>query len=631
MAVKITTVAEFIAWIEGRLPLRNNQGHYIYHGFRDAQWLPQSAIYREIIADSEDPQVYSTYKSKVELLLRGAKDRRLNFSGPQPNFSGTQPTLSDLELMADLQHNHARTMLIDFSHNPLVALWFACYAAEGSSRYGAVDGRILALDTGQLVFKDITPSASEFGMTLDQCLAVGEKTQVAGWHATQGMTPKWYIWRSQYLTERTKAQDSYFIFGWPEQPDDLLAAGDTLLIDGDAKPHILDQLDRHFGIEAAELFPDRPGYARWHKVPTPSAQVFLRQALNLLQQGEYAQAILDYDKAIDLDSDDPIAYNYRGFAKGSLEQYLDALVDYDLAIELDPNYAIAYNNRGFVNRNLERYEQAILDYDRTIALAPDYASAYNDRGFTHGILGQHEQAMTDYDKSIELDPSNATVYNNRGFAKHHLKQYEAALVDYNKSLMLCPHYAVAYNNRGFSKGSLERYEDAILDYNMAIKLAPNYDLAYNNRGFAKSNLARYSEAIFDYDRAIELDFDDAVAYSNRGIAKQHMQRYDEAILDYDKAIAYDTGDAVAYNNRGLAKASLERYEEAIFDYEKAIQLDSKNTAAYHNRSGAYNQLGETAQAQADLAIVASLGNEKSADKHSDEMTGGCVSSTSSIQ
>ena len=34
--------------------------------------------------------------------------------------------LSDLEILGELQHFRAATCLIDFTFNPLVALWFAC-------------------------------------------------------------------------------------------------------------------------------------------------------------------------------------------------------------------------------------------------------------------------------------------------------------------------------------------------------------------------------------------------------------------------------------------------------------------------------------------------------------------------
>ena len=34
--------------------------------------------------------------------------------------------LSDLEILAELQHFRAATFLIDFTYSPQVALWFAC-------------------------------------------------------------------------------------------------------------------------------------------------------------------------------------------------------------------------------------------------------------------------------------------------------------------------------------------------------------------------------------------------------------------------------------------------------------------------------------------------------------------------
>ena len=46
--------------------------------------------------------------------------------------------LSELELLADLQHHQAATCLLDFTHNALVALWFAC---EGSD----TDGKVLGM------------------------------------------------------------------------------------------------------------------------------------------------------------------------------------------------------------------------------------------------------------------------------------------------------------------------------------------------------------------------------------------------------------------------------------------------------------------------------------------------------
>ncbi len=52
------------------------------------------------------------------------------------------------------------------------------------------------------------------------------------------------------------------------------------------------------------------------------------------------------DRAIELDPNDPEAYDDRGRSYRDLGQDQRAIEDYDKAIELDPNVAAAYYNRG---------------------------------------------------------------------------------------------------------------------------------------------------------------------------------------------------------------------------------------------------------------------------------------------
>jgi hypothetical protein len=60
--------------------------------------------------------------------------------------------LSDLELLARLQHHGAATRLVDFTHNALIALWFACRAYPKD--WGIVFGA--KLDSAQRVTDEST-------------------------------------------------------------------------------------------------------------------------------------------------------------------------------------------------------------------------------------------------------------------------------------------------------------------------------------------------------------------------------------------------------------------------------------------------------------------------------------------
>ena len=63
---------------------------------------------------------------------------------------------------------------------------------------------------------------------------------------------------------------------------------------------------------------------------------------------EYDSAISDFNKAIDIDSKDAIAYFYRGDAYEKKSRYEEAILNYNKAIEIDSKYVLGYNNLGWV-------------------------------------------------------------------------------------------------------------------------------------------------------------------------------------------------------------------------------------------------------------------------------------------
>lgn len=74
----------------------------------------------------------------------------------------------------------------------------------------------------------------------------------------------------------------------------------------------------------------------------------------------------------------PIHYDNRGVAKKNLGDYAGALADYNKAIELDPECAEAYNNRGLAKQDLKDYAGAMADYNKAIELFPQYTRVYDN-------------------------------------------------------------------------------------------------------------------------------------------------------------------------------------------------------------------------------------------------------------
>ena len=265
-------------------------------------------------------------------------------------------------------------------------------------------------------------------------------------------------------------------------------------------------------------------------------------------------------------------YNRRGIRSYDLGEYENAILSYEKAINLKPDYAIAYYNRGCVNTKLGESERAIADYSKAIELKPDLAEAYNNRGYTYKKIGESEKAIADYSKAIELKPDLAEVYNNRGNAYDRLGESEKAIADYSKAIELKPDYANAYNNRGVAYGDLGGSEKAIADYSKAIELKPDYAEAYNNRGCTYDDLGESEKAIADYSKAIELKPDYAEAYYNRGVTYRKLGESEKAIADYSKAIELNPKDKEAYEARAKVYYSLGEEEKAAADEEAASKL-----------------------------------------------------------
>src|SRR4051812_46619448 len=73
------------------------------------------------------------------------------------------------------------------------------------------------------------------------------------------------------------------------------------------------------------------------------ANTFVNRARAYHETEQYERAVADFDQAIRLSPNDPLAHYGRGLALERLGRYTDAIPAFDAAIRLDPGYAAALN------------------------------------------------------------------------------------------------------------------------------------------------------------------------------------------------------------------------------------------------------------------------------------------------
>ena len=368
---QIATLNEFVEWAQQLV-----SGEYLFRGFSNEEYEIEASAYRRL-TNKEDKNLEKLLEINRSLI----KDARLHGHNHK---NGRE--LSELEILAELQHFRAATCLIDFTYSAQVALWFACQPNSEESS----NGKVVAVRNNPDGIKEIVPELLGKEIKIDRFFEEDK----------DGKFPL-YQWQPRQLNNRIVAQHSVFLFGGGK----IEKAAECIIMESN-KQAILTALQQVSGITEATLFPDFDGFTRLRSHDIPYTQLrasdYKERGSRSYQRREYEDAIIDYDEVISLSPHDSEAYYLRGLAKGNLAQYESAIADFNEAIQLNPRYAKAYANRGLAWYHLGQYEETIVNFDSAIGLNPDDAHAYYWRGLAKKNLDRFEEARIDLRKSLQL-------------------------------------------------------------------------------------------------------------------------------------------------------------------------------------------------------------------------------------
>ena len=213
-------------------------------------------------------------------------------------------------------------------------------------------------------------------------------------------------------------------------------------------------LEQASGINEAMLFPDLDGFVRLHREGMPYTEPSASDYFNRAMQVSGEEAILNYDKAIDLDPQNPELYEWRAGVKIQLGRDQEAIDDYNKMIELDP-CAHSYDKLGKAFLRVRRPQQAFALFGKMIELFPDAPFGYTRRGKANYELGQYQEAIIDLNTALQVDPNDISTYRLRGKINEQIGNLHAAKEDFQKALTLLPSNAMI---RGEIKVDLQQIE-----------------------------------------------------------------------------------------------------------------------------------------------------------------------------
>ena len=444
----VNSVEEYLDWVR---EVVDPAGNFAFRGQARAEWSLECGAARRLSRHDD----MSSGLTERDLQEKFVQYHRIKLIRPARNYGfGSQQgrELGDLEILAKLQHLGAATCLLDFTRNPLIALWMAC---ENKAEHGH-DARVVAVNySDRARFRELGQIEAQNKDNLGQILgyfAEGTRSSMS-----------WY-WEPPLVEDvapRIIRQDSLFVLGHAVLPE---AGTQSAVISASNKREILEALISQHGLSSESLYKDIYGFAFANSQHSGLQAIaitrdYVESGREAFTQENFEAAIQDFTEAVYLQPQNAATYCFLAHARSGLgrsessvpqlrdAQYRDAIEDYDKAM-----------------RNLG---QTLSPMDQILR-----SSILHNRGNVRAALGDLVRAMEDYTDCIDTEsnsiPSGGTPHYNRANAYFKMGKWACAIADYMESIgqgmsVRDAHFNLAntYIRQGSYREALEHYTEAI--------------------------------------------------------------------------------------------------------------------------------------------------------------------------
>lgn len=209
---------------------------------------------------------------------------------------------------------------------------------------------------------------------------------------------------------------------------------------------------------------------------SPDEGLAFKKLLEYVGKGKgFERLVQEYEKKV---QDSPNAANYRlilGHLYKSQNEYDRALTQYDKAVELDGDNPLAWMSRGSVHVMLQHGAEATADFEKALDLEKDKTKKQEIlRKLADNAFAQRdwERAQKYYDQLVALEPRSEYLRMEYAQVLVQYKRYDKALEQYEKLLQLAGRDAKArattmrdigdlYEKMGQDDKAIETYEKAM--------------------------------------------------------------------------------------------------------------------------------------------------------------------------
>ncbi len=239
----------------------------------------------------------------------------------------------------------------------------------------------------------------------------------------------------------------------------------------------------------------------------------------LLQQKSFTEAIVEYNRLLNINSNYFQAWTNRGYALAGLKKYEEMRESCSTATIIDPTAVYAWNCRGEALHNLQRYPEAIAAFDKAIALNKTDSIFLINKSESLKALGRESASITVIKEAIQV-----------------LEEMEAL----RGKESISGEFAVALTFLGNGYRQKEQYQDAIASYERAITYSANYFSAHIGKGMTLIKAGQFQQAQQTFENLLENaqlnEAQQSQTWFHLGKARCKSEQYKSGIAAFERAI-----------------------------------------------------------------------------------------------
>jgi len=225
----------------------------------------------------------------------------------------------------------------------------------------------------------------------------------------------------------------------------------------------------------------------------------------LARKGDYAGAVLEWTKAVDVDPEDGKARYHLAFALDKQGQLEPAIEQYRKSVELDSSNAAAFASLSTALAHAGNLKESMEAAKRALALNPNDVVTEGNLAASLLEIGQTEEAVEHIKRALELDPDFADAHNMLGIVLARAGKVDEGIAHLQQAVSIAPDSPEYHFNFCRLLAAGHRFPQSIPECEKAVELwGGNEPQSLKMLAALYSEVGRFADAAQTARRALPL-------------------------------------------------------------------------------------------------------------------------------